>query len=764
MPWKIFDDQWSLKNWISGMNTYDYDMGQGTNWSFGNLNLHFVDNHDQQRFLAYQDWDKMLPALAVVCLIEGVGGVYYGSEQCFNTPGKDGRGAYPAMFAHPFEFDNAVGDNFNMCYWMYKKIAKMLAARRQIGDGLGYGTELFDPQNGIFAFKRGPNAFIAINGTNGERTATYNIGSGNWVNLIDGSTFNGNGTIRLAKYDVGIWVKDGSYPLEPIVESITPAHGTTNTSNNVIITFDQNMDPTSTLAAVSITPNPGGTWSLNGKVLTLSNANFQQDVIYTVKIANTAKASATGKQMYGGFISRFKGTATGPTFVSPEINGNVVTFNYVNNDPNVTEVYVRGSWIKLSGSNGVYTCRYASDAEGAWSTSTPMVKSAGRWKATITFEPNKYYEYKFNYGSTWLSDPLNSNVNPQNSNNSYFTTGNALFVDKEPPVFSGLQSCVDAQQGNKINLSWNAASDTTLPIRYNIYYTSDLSEQQTKSYVNKQPAFITTNTSYTVTGLTKGVRYYFIVRAEDGTTNNGGPNGGNQDTNLIELSAIPTGDIIDNDTPQISSVAHLPATPTSSNNVTISANIVDFTSGIKYAILYWTTNNWTSQNYETMVFISGVKYSQEIPAYQDGVTVKYKIKAVDNATPANETISSEYSYLVNDPIISPSVSGNRVTFYYSNSTNPQSVTIKGSWKITEGSNGNYTGIYDAAWAGGAETPMVLDQIKNVWKITITLPYNQTYEYGFMVNNVWTNDPLNNEHATNGNDKFTIQSGNLINVI
>ncbi|HPQ20099.1 MAG TPA: fibronectin type III domain-containing protein, partial [bacterium] len=136
----------------------------------------------------------------------------------------------------------------------------------------------------------------------------------------------------------------------------------------------------------------------------------------------------------------------------------------------------------------------------------------------------------------------------------------------------------------------------------------------------------------------------------------------------------------------------------------------------------------------------------------------------DNATPANETISSEYSYLVNDPIISPSVSGNRVTFYYSNSTNPQSVTIKGSWKITEGSNGNYTGIYDAAWAGGAETPMVLDQIKNVWKITITLPYNQTYEYGFMVNNVWTNDPLNNEHATNGNDKFTIQSGNLINVI
>jgi len=59
--------------------------------------------------------------------------MYYGSEQCFNSGGKDGRGAYGSMFDHPYQFDNAKrGDDFDMTYFMYQKIAKMMAARRKL--------------------------------------------------------------------------------------------------------------------------------------------------------------------------------------------------------------------------------------------------------------------------------------------------------------------------------------------------------------------------------------------------------------------------------------------------------------------------------------------------------------------------------------------------------------------------------------------------------------------------------------------------------
>jgi len=162
VPWMVFNDQWGLKNYISGMNNSNWDFGQGPSWTYANMNLHFADNHDLQRFLASGDQDRMLSVTGLLTMIEGVGGTYYGSEQAFNTSGTDGRGAYAAMFSHAYEWDNAVGDNFNMTYWLYQKIAKMLRARRRIGTGLGAGTTLLDPQNGIFAFKRGDDALVAI--------------------------------------------------------------------------------------------------------------------------------------------------------------------------------------------------------------------------------------------------------------------------------------------------------------------------------------------------------------------------------------------------------------------------------------------------------------------------------------------------------------------------------------------------------------------------------------------------------------------------
>lgn len=109
-------------------------------------------------------------------------------------------------------------------------------------------------------------------------------------------------------------------------------------------------------------------------------------------------------------------------------------------------------------------------------------------------------------------------------------------LDYTPPTFGGIQSAIDAGTGGSVTLGWNAAndpdtpesnSDPSLPIVYNVYYSPTPGGQDFLT-----PNASTGNTNYDVTGLTNGIPYYFVVRAED--------NVGNEDVNLVELSAIPT--------------------------------------------------------------------------------------------------------------------------------------------------------------------------------------------------------------------------------
>ncbi len=109
-------------------------------------------------------------------------------------------------------------------------------------------------------------------------------------------------------------------------------------------------------------------------------------------------------------------------------------------------------------------------------------------------------------------------------------------LDYFPPSFGGIQSATDSGTGGSVALSWNTAtdpdspesnSDPSLPITYNIYYSEIPGGQDFLS-----PNVTTQNTNYEVTGLTDGTNYYFVVRAEDGV--------GNEEKNLVELSAIPT--------------------------------------------------------------------------------------------------------------------------------------------------------------------------------------------------------------------------------
>ncbi|MHA2265665.1 MAG: fibronectin type III domain-containing protein, partial [Candidatus Thorarchaeota archaeon] len=82
--------------------------------------------------------------------------------------------------------------------------------------------------------------------------------------------------------------------------------------------------------------------------------------------------------------------------------------------------------------------------------------------------------------------------------------------DLMPPVFGGLVSAVDDGTDGDITLSWNPAWDPSPPISYNIYIATTSGGQN--FFV---PDYSTSLTTFRVSGLLNGTRYYFVVRAED---------------------------------------------------------------------------------------------------------------------------------------------------------------------------------------------------------------------------------------------------------
>ncbi len=109
-------------------------------------------------------------------------------------------------------------------------------------------------------------------------------------------------------------------------------------------------------------------------------------------------------------------------------------------------------------------------------------------------------------------------------------------IDLTPPTFGGLQSATDSATGGSVSLAWSSATDPdtpecstdpSLPISYNVYYSETPGGQDFLL-----PNSTTALTNMDVTGLTNGVTYYFVVRAEDSA--------GNEEGNLVELSAVPT--------------------------------------------------------------------------------------------------------------------------------------------------------------------------------------------------------------------------------
>lgn len=111
------------------------------------------------------------------------------------------------------------------------------------------------------------------------------------------------------------------------------------------------------------------------------------------------------------------------------------------------------------------------------------------------------------------------------------------------PTFGGLVSAINdtSTAPCDVLLSWSAGSSNcplANSVTYNVY-------RGTNPYfavgAGSRIATGVAAASYSDSAVTPNITYYYIVRAEDGTTQNGGPaNGGNEDPNVTTLTATPT--------------------------------------------------------------------------------------------------------------------------------------------------------------------------------------------------------------------------------
>ncbi len=112
----------------------------------------------------------------------------------------------------------------------------------------------------------------------------------------------------------------------------------------------------------------------------------------------------------------------------------------------------------------------------------------------------------------------------------------------------------------------------------------------------------------------------------------------------IEIASIP---------PEISSVVRDPATPASTDNVTVTADIVDGDGTVASANLMYSVDEG---EYQTVAMVEGSSFSGEIPAQADNAFVKFFLEATDNASNTTifpgDTSAATFFYFVRDAGIS----------------------------------------------------------------------------------------------------------------
>ena len=222
-------------------------------------------------------------------------------------------------------------------------------------------------------------------------------------------------------------------------------------------------------------------------------------------------------------------------------------------------------------------------------------------------------------------------------------------TDDTPPVFSGLDTATDTQTDEDVTLTWSPAtdpdtvhcnSDPTLPITYSVYISTIPGNQNFLL-----PNTTTQNTNIVITGLQNGVTYYFVVRASDGV--------GNQETNVVERSAMPTTPV-DSEPPVFSGLvlADDPQTGGAVDLIWAAAtdpDLIECNSDpsipITYNVYYSTTPGIDPQITDAVTQSTSI----QITGLQDGTTYYFMVRAQDSAG-NEETNTIEMSAMPTTPI------------------------------------------------------------------------------------------------------------------
>ncbi|MEN8900502.1 MAG: hypothetical protein ABF247_04305, partial [Nonlabens sp.] len=115
-----------------------------------------------------------------------------------------------------------------------------------------------------------------------------------------------------------------------------------------------------------------------------------------------------------------------------------------------------------------------------------------------------------------------------------------------------------------------------------------------------------------------------------------------------------------NSAPVISNISNLPVSPTSSDAVTVSADVTD-TDGVDSVVLEYGFSTGVYDQTPVTMSSTGDTYTGDIPLQADGTEVFYRIVATDsNSTPETAT-SAEQTYTVMDPVPAPTLIITEVT-------------------------------------------------------------------------------------------------------
>ena len=240
---------------------------------------------------------------------------------------------------------------------------------------------------------------------------------------------------------------------------------------------------------------------------------------------------------------------------------------------------------------------------------------------------------------------------------SAFTTADLVSATPVAPVPSKPTNVKAAAGDKQVTLSWTASTDAT---SYTIYKY----ENGAYTKINS-----TTKTTYTVTGLTNGTTYKFLVRAFNA-------NGGNSFTTADLVSATPK-----------AAAATAPAKPTVSANV--QDKVVTFSWNAVSGATYYKLYNYSNGKYGLIATVTDTTY--RLRYLKNGTTYQVLVRAFNEkggskfTTADLITVTPKTAAAVPDkPVVTATVSGGNVNLTWAH------VPTAFSYTIYKYENGTYT--------------------------------------------------------------------------